>query len=79
MTAGGGWRCEDCGWPWPFAGKPPAGAECDNCCGELVSAADRAEECRWHGAVRDDHFPCRRPGETAMEFTSRCLGETRDV
>ena len=31
-----GHACEDCGWPWPLAGKPPAGAECDNCGGELT-------------------------------------------
>lgn len=30
------WQCDDCGWPWPFAGSPPAGSECDNCGGELV-------------------------------------------
>ena len=30
------WQCEDCAWPWPRAGKPPAYAECDNCGGELV-------------------------------------------
>lgn len=33
------WICEDCGWPWPLAGKPPAGSECDSCGGELVPAA----------------------------------------
>ena len=35
--AGGAWRCGDCGWAWPFAGKPPVGSECDNCGGELVT------------------------------------------
>jgi len=23
--------CSSCGWPWPLAGPPPDGAECDNC------------------------------------------------
>jgi hypothetical protein len=32
-------------------------------------------ECRWHGTVDDDHFPCRAPGE----LTARCFGEIRDV
>jgi hypothetical protein len=36
-------------------------------------------ECRWHGTVDDDHFPCRAPGETAGEFTARCFGEIRDA
>jgi hypothetical protein len=30
------WFCEECGWPWPLAGPPPEGAECDSCGGELV-------------------------------------------
>jgi hypothetical protein len=36
-------------------------------------------ECRVHGPVGDDHFPCRVPGESAELFTARCLGEVRDV
>jgi hypothetical protein len=36
-------------------------------------------ECRVHGPVDDDHFPCRVPGEPAELFTARCLGEIRDV
>lgn len=28
--------CDDCGWPWPFRGKPPARAQCNECGGELV-------------------------------------------
>jgi hypothetical protein len=35
-TTDSGWECEDCGWPWPRAGKPPEYAECDNCGGELA-------------------------------------------
>lgn len=30
------WCCGDCQWSWPIPGKPPEGAECDNCGGELV-------------------------------------------
>jgi hypothetical protein len=30
------WHCEDCFWSWPIPGRPPEGAECDNCGGELV-------------------------------------------
>jgi hypothetical protein len=30
------WRCEDCGWPWPLAGRPPETAECDACGGTLT-------------------------------------------
>jgi hypothetical protein len=40
MTAKPNWHCDDCGWPWPLAGKPPAGSECDNCGGELVPVDD---------------------------------------
>jgi hypothetical protein len=36
------WRCDDCGWPWPLPGEPPAGSECDNCGGELVITTPRA-------------------------------------
>jgi len=36
-------------------------------------------ECRHHGEVPDDHFPCRAPGETAGQFTNRALGYWRDV
>lgn len=36
-------------------------------------------ECRVHGPVDDDHFPCRAPGESAELFTMRCLGYIRDV
>ena len=32
------WSGEACGWPWPVAGPPPDGAECDNCGGEIVEA-----------------------------------------
>lgn len=34
--------------------------------------------CRFHGWVPYEHT-CRRPDESAMEYTSRCLGESRDV
>jgi hypothetical protein len=40
---------------------------------------DESRECRWHGRVADDHFPCRAPGESAELFTARCLGTIRDV
>jgi hypothetical protein len=40
MTTPTTWQCEDCDWPWPLAGKPPAGSECDNCGGELVPVDD---------------------------------------
>lgn len=32
------WHCEDCGWVWPAAlvGRPPGGAECEDCGGELA-------------------------------------------
>jgi hypothetical protein len=43
--------------------------------------AERIEgtmSCRYHGEVPYEHM-CRRPGESAMEFTGRVLGETRDV
>ena len=43
----------------------------------MDAAAKR--ECRVHGVVDDDHFPCRVPGESAELFTARCLGEIRDV
>jgi hypothetical protein len=29
------WKCSDCSWLWPLPGNPTAGAECDNCGGEL--------------------------------------------
>lgn len=53
-------------------------------CDASPDAAKRHEPaasvtCRIHGEVQEDHFPCRRPGESGMEFTSRALGETRDV
>ena len=44
-----------------------------------IPARTPRPECRWHGDVDEDHFPCRRPGESAMDFTSRALGEWRDV
>jgi hypothetical protein len=46
---------------------------------EPVSTPDGMRECRFHGTVPDDHAPCRRPGESGMEFTDRMLGYTRDV
>lgn len=39
---------------------------------------DGMASCRRHGRVEYEHA-CRRPDETAMEFTSRYLGESRDV
>jgi len=36
MSTENRWACEDCDWPWPLPGSPPAGAECDSCGGELV-------------------------------------------
>jgi hypothetical protein len=49
-----------------------------------LAAADDAgpepkRECRFHGEVDYDHAPCRRPGESADEFSGRMLGEIRDV
>jgi hypothetical protein len=32
---GSTWRCEDCGWEWPFITEPPLYAECDQCGGRL--------------------------------------------
>jgi hypothetical protein len=50
---------------------------------EIAKAAGTPEEatreCRVHGTVPDDHFPCRVPGETADQFTNRVLGYWRDV
>lgn len=40
---------------------------------------EATRECRVHGTVPDDHFPCRVPGETADQFTNRVLGYWRDV
>jgi len=45
----------------------------------LPRELELARECRWHGTVSADHFPCRAPGETAMQFTNRALGYWRDV
>ena len=36
-------------------------------------------ECRVHGYVGADHFPCQMPGETPGLFAARCFGEHRDV
>lgn len=44
-----------------------------------ADAAKATRECRHHGEVPDDHFPCRAPGETADQFTNRYLGYWRDV
>jgi hypothetical protein len=46
---------------------------------ERASTARATTECRVHGEVPDDHFPCRVPGETADQFTNRALGYWRDV
>lgn len=43
------------------------------------SGSEAKRECRHHGEVDDDHFPCRAPGESAELFTMRCLGYIRDV
>jgi hypothetical protein len=46
---------------------------------ERASGSEAERECRHHGEVDDDHFPCRAPGESVELFTMRCLGEIRDV
>lgn len=48
-------------------------------CGQFRTTNARPLTCRIHGFVQEDHFPCRRPGESGMEFTSRVLGDMRDV
>jgi hypothetical protein len=52
----------------------PVGGE-----GSEADAAKAVRECRVHGEVPDDHFPCRVPGESAGQFTNRLLGYWRDV
>lgn len=34
------YECEECGWPWPLSFTPGPLAECDNCGGQLVEAAE---------------------------------------
>jgi hypothetical protein len=46
---------------------------------ERADPARATTECRVHGEVPDDHFPCRAPGETAGQFTNRYFGYWRDV
>jgi len=44
-----------------------------------AGSGEAKRECRHHGEVDDDHFPCRAPGESAELFTMRRLGYIRDV
>lgn len=41
------WCCEDCGWAWPLAGRPPGHAECDNCGGELAMEGSLGRDEIW--------------------------------
>jgi len=47
--------------------------------GERVPRACECEPCREEDRIFAAEYPERRPGESAMEFTGRSLGERRDV
>ena len=61
------------------AACPGNTAESDEIAKAAAAPEEATQECRVHGTVSDDHFPCRVPGETAGQFTNRVLGYWRDV
>ena len=73
-----GARKRDDPHPWYCDADPDAGKRHEPAIAEPSREA-ATTECRVHGTVPDDHFPCRVPGETADQFQNRLLGYWRDV
>jgi hypothetical protein len=60
------WACDDCGWPWPLAGSPPEGAECDNCGGPLGAVGLRIRHRQFHSV--DSTIRVARPPRPSLGF-----------